>query len=267
MITTWNVSTYHYDNPPSTTNAIDLLRNDSAAVVVIKDAIAPELFHKLAAEVSRRRDQAAVSNYSNGSLTTFGPYLARHLSEPSYYFEAAHSTDELFAAQPGDLRLAVRQSLRDFLGLHSLEVAREADQRQYAPAVIRIHSDGIGNPLHNDNIMRDAAASGLLLSRLRYQFSCITCLQECDANGELVHYRRRWTPEHEVFKLKGGLGYHEGVVDGAEVCQFRPSTGDIYIIDPTNFHAIRAVSGSDRITLGFFFGFFDEECRDGVCWS
>jgi len=40
-----------------------------------------------------------------------------------------------------------------------------------------------------------------------------------------------------------------------------------YIIDPTNYHAIRAVSGRDRITMGFFFGFFDEESKAEVCWS
>jgi hypothetical protein len=161
----------------------------------------------------------------------------------------------------------VRDRLCTFLGLRTLSLAQEPDGRSYAPAIVRVHGDGVSNPLHNDNIMRDSSDSGLLVSRLRFQFSCVTCIQECNADGELLHYRRRWEPSHEQFKVQEGLRYRDDVVNGAELCQFRPETGNIYIIDPTNLHAIRAVKGRNRVTLGFFFGFFDADFRDPIYWS
>lgn len=263
----WNSVTYQSGNGQMAHERLELLRKDNAAVLVLKGAIPPGELERLRAIIAERRHQATISNYVNGSLTTFGPYLARHLAQPDVYFNAAASSDELFGGGNMDLRSHVREQLVRFLGLTALDVAVEPDGRTYAPAIVRVHGDGVSNPLHNDNIIRDAAGSGLSLARLKYQFSCVTCIQECDRDGELLQYRRRWRPEHEAFKVAGGLGYHEGVVSGADVCRFRPESGDIYIMDPTNFHAIRAVGGRDRITMGFFFGFFDERLRSGVCWS
>jgi hypothetical protein len=208
-----------------------------------------------------------VTRYSNGELTTFGTYLAPHLGAPERYFAASGSGDTLFPDPEADPRARVRERLRAFLGLNSLDVAAEPDGRRYAPAIVRLHRDGVGNPLHNDNVMRDAAATSLSLSRLRHQFSCITCLQECDGGGELLHYRRRWTPSDEAFKVPQGLGYTGDAVAGAELFRFRPETGDVYLIDPTNYHAIEPVRGRDRLTMGFFFGFFDDVLDEGVCWS
>jgi hypothetical protein len=267
MPNNWQPEVGVFNESGSGAGALQRLRDDSAAVIVLRKALDGDDLSALATEVSRRRAEATVSTYSNGTLTTFGCYLARHLREPETYFARASSGDDLFATQRHDLRATVRQQLSTFLELRELAPAQEPNGQLYAPAIVRVHGDGVSNPLHNDNIMRDAARSGLIVSRLRYQFSCVTCIQECSANGELLHYRRRWEPTHEQFKVEGGLGYREEVVNGAELCRFRPETGDIYLIDPTNFHAIRAVTGRDRITLGFFFGFFDAEFRDAVYWS
>jgi hypothetical protein len=267
MTTQWKAVTYDANLGIPHDDVLGRLREDTAAVIVLKNAVSKTYVQDLAQEVSSRRDQATVSAYSNGSLTTFGCYLAKHLKQPSAYFNSVSAGSDLFTSQRDDLRKIVRSQLQKMLGLDSLTVATEPNGLAYAPAVVRIHGNGVGNPLHNDNIMRDATGTGLRLADLRYQFSCITCIQECDEDGELLHYQRRWQPEHEQFKVQGGLGYHDGVVSGAEVCRFRPETGDVYIIDPTNFHAIRAVGGRDRITLGFFFGFFDQKCKSGVCWS
>ena len=253
----WGISTYDAGAGSSPAALEDLFQNKSA-VIVLKHAIPPELLREAAAEVTRRREMATVTNYSNGVLTTVGTYLARHVAQPGVYFDAAGSSDSLFSALSEDMRALVRRRLADFLGLRELEVASQPDGRPYAPAVVRIHSDGVGNPLHNDNIMRDAAGTDLVVSRLSRQFSCVTCIQECDTGGELLHYRRRWTAPDESFKIAGGLGYRDDVVDGVDVCRFRPETGDVYLIDPTNYHAIRPVGGSDRITMGFFFGFFED---------
>jgi len=262
----WNAFTYDIDENPGSEDALGRLLRNQAAVFVLRDNSLRSGFAALTTEILRRRDRALVSQYSNCSLTTIGTYLARHLADPARYFDASSSANDLFATQKTDLRALVRARLKSFLQLNSLNVASESGDRLYAPAVVRIHADGVSNPLHNDNIVRDAARTGLVLSRLRYQFSCVSCLQECDLGGELLHYQRRWCSSDEVFKVKDGLGYHPGVVENAQLCEFRPSTGDVYIMDPTNYHAIRAVLGGVRITMGFFFGFFDEDCKEGVCW-
>ncbi|CAM5734858.1 hypothetical protein SALBM311S_01158 [Streptomyces alboniger] len=50
----------------------------------------------------------------------------------------------------------VRAAVRDTFGLHDLQPARNPDGRGYGEAVIRLHADGVRNPLHNDHIARDA---------------------------------------------------------------------------------------------------------------
>ncbi|MGK5641967.1 2OG-Fe(II)-dependent halogenase WelO5 family protein [Streptomyces sp. URMC 126] len=130
-----------------------------------------------------------------------------------------------------------------------------------------IHADGVRDPLHNDNIMRDAAGTGIVLADLARQLSCVVCLQECDEGGELRIYRRPWEPQDETFKIDGGLGYDEGVVEGHPGHEFKPQAGDVYVINPMQYHSIEQVSGSDRITMGFFLGFADEKLGSAVVWG
>jgi hypothetical protein len=265
MKTCWNIETHDVQHGPCS-GALTHLRDDSSAVIVLKNVIRPEKLHDVAAALERHRNSMTVSTYSNAALTTFGPYLARHLPDAAPYFAEAGAMDGGSFPVVSNLSTLVRARVREALQLESLSPACEPDGRMYSAAVIRIHGHGVSNPLHNDRVMRDAAGSGLTLERLELQFSCVTCIQECNSGGELMHYRRRWKPEDERFKANG-LGYRDGVVDGAEVCTFRPQTGDVYLIDPTNYHAIRAVQGQDRLTMGFFFGFFEGDPRRGICWS
>jgi hypothetical protein len=157
--------------------------------------------------------------------------------------------------------------VRSVLGLAGLDVAREADGRRYADSIIRVHGDGVANPLHNDNIMRDASRTGLKLAGLKHQLSCVVCVQECDRGGELVTYRKRWAPDDEVFKVKDGLGYDDRVIVGVERDVFRPRQGDVYLINPTSYHEIKQVGGKDRVTLSFFIGFYDDNLEEAVLWS
>jgi hypothetical protein len=243
------------------------LVDDRASVVVIKGLLDDRVLRKGAELIFAHYEKKTASRYHNGTLTTIGPYLARHLSELDHYFSFARLTDEVFADSDHDLRKVTQLRLRGLLGLRRLEVEREADGRCYADSIIRIHGDGVANPLHNDNIMRDAARSGLKLARLKHQLSCVVCVQECDTGGELITYRKRWSPDDEKFKVKGGLGYDPGVVAGIESDVFRPQQGDVYLINPTSYHEIARVGGKDRVTLSFFIGFYDDDLDDAILWS
>jgi hypothetical protein len=236
-------------------------------VLVMRDVLPPQVLKGGLRLIEEHHESALATRYVNGTLTTIGPYLAGHLAQPDRYFQGARTLDKVFSEPEHDLRRLTRERLQAFFHLRSFTAAQEADGRRYADAVVRIHGDGVRNPLHNDNVMRDAAKTGLSLARLKHQLSCIVCVQECDQGGELILYRRPWRPEDEGFKIQGGLGYDLGVVRGAAREVFRPQTGDVYLINPTNYHEIERVCGRDRITLGFFIGFYDDGLSDAVVWS
>jgi len=264
---TWDCVTCSVEDPTGGPEALRALIRNECAVLVLRDLLSPAIVEETRRRVGDHSRRALATRYVNGTLTTIGPYLAKHLAQPERYFADAHVTDEVFSDAAQDPRLLTREGLRAFLGLRSCAVACETDGRRYADSVVRIHADGVRNPLHNDNIMRDAGSTGLVLRLLRYQLSCIVCIQECDEGGELIHYRKTWHQDDEAYKIKDGLGYDRGVVHGAPSQVFKPRTGDVYIINPTNYHEIERVRGRDRITLGFFIGFLGDALSDAIVWS
>lgn len=267
MEKTWDRVVYDLDSGafPGREALQDLVNNRHAAIV-LKNAIAPEALDQAIERVRRYYEKATVSRYANGALTTIGPYLAKHLDRVDNYFQEARLTQSLFPIGH-DLAGYARQKLQAIFDLRAINVATEPDGRRYAPFLIRIHADGVTNPLHNDHIARDAASTDLSLARLTSQLSCIVCLQECDEGGELFHYRKRWSAEDEKYKIPGGIGYSYGVVKDTPRFVFKPQKGDVYLINPTNYHEIRRVSGATRLTLGFFLGFFDQSLTEAVVWS
>ncbi|WP_201785689.1 2OG-Fe(II)-dependent halogenase WelO5 family protein, partial [Type-E symbiont of Plautia stali] len=157
----------------------------------------------------------------------------------------------------------VKHSLR----LESLHTAREPELGDYAGSIVRFHANGVANPLHNDNIVRDAAGSGLAVTHILHQLSCVVCLQECHAGGELRIFNKKWHPVDERFKTPGELGYQTGVIEQSEACEFSPRSGDIYLFNPAFYHEIDRVEGDTRITMGFFFGLTDKKMKHAIAWS
>ena len=266
MTQTWDRVVYEGNGTEIGTEPLRGLINGDHAVVVLRGLLPAEVFAENKQRILPLRDAAAVTQYVNGSLTLIGVFLVRYLSHVDDYFQDARAADEVRASLGFDLTVRVRAKLREVLGLHRFDVAAEPDGRQYASSNLRICRDTVGTPLHNDNIMRDGASSGLVLSRLRHQLSCVVCLQGCERGGELSIYQKPWRPADEIYKIPNGLGYDMGVVAGTAAHNFRPETGDIYLLNPTYYHAVEPAYGVDRITLGFFFGFFDDRLQDGVTW-
>ncbi len=255
----------HVDSSPLNPDYLQQLKNGELSLIVLKGLLSAEKLQYIQQRIMELHERIEKKDYVNGSLSTFGPYLAKHLNSLDDYFSLANATDDVFNKL--DLRQEVRTYLCDLLSISSLTVAQEKNGKTYAPAIVRVHADGVSNPLHNDNIMRDTAHMDLILNKLLTQLSCIVCIQECDRGGELRHYAKKWSKEDEVYKIPDGLGYRSEVVNNIESISFRPETGDIYLINPTYYHAIAKVAGKDRITLGFFIGFFEEEMKNGVVWS
>lgn len=242
------------------------LINGEYPVIVLKNLLAMDVVDRNKQRLMTMRESARVTQYANGSLTLIGTFLIKHLSRLDEYFEEAAKADGRTASVGFELPAYVRNKLRSLFGFRQFEVAREIDGRLYASSNVRICSDNIDTPLHNDDIRRDGAQSPIVLSKLRYQLSCVVCLQESDDGGELSIYRKPWDPADEVHKVPSGLGYKLSVVDGHADHEFRPRAGDVYLLNPTNYHAVKRVTGTDRITLGFFFGFFDDRLDEPVSW-
>ena len=264
---TWPIAVVDAKQTSPIRPLLQQLVDQQVAVIVIKNLINEKLLQKGLELVFSHYERKTASKYHNGTLTTIGPYLVRHLHDLDTYFAAARTTDEVFENTDFDLRKVTQQGLRSVLGLRTLHVEQEPDGRRYADSIIRIHGDGVANPLHNDHIMRDSARSGLKLAKLTTQLSCVVCLQECDNGGELITYQREWSPQDEKFKIQDGLGYHPGVIKDAPRAVFRPQQGDVYLINPTTYHEIARVGGKDRVTLSFFMGFYDNALEDCVLWS
>lgn len=265
-VSSWKELVYQAGNPAPGLSALQELRDNQRPAIILKGLLDTPALAAFQKAVDNYRDQAVVSKYPNGALTTIGPYIARHLKDPETYFANARATDVLFPDPDLNLRTHVLQQFRQIFNLKTLEAA-EQDGHSYAPMIVRLHANGVNNPLHNDHIMRDAAGTDLILAKLDCQFSCIVCVQECDEGGELVLYRKPWESEDEKYKIPGNLGYDHGVVEHVESFKYKPATGDVYLINPTNYHEIYEVRGTERRTLSFFFGFFDKALEQGVIWS
>ncbi|MFI1285791.1 MULTISPECIES: 2OG-Fe(II)-dependent halogenase WelO5 family protein [unclassified Streptomyces] len=247
----------------------DLVRrlvDGTVAVVVLRNLLPESVFDANRERLAPVFGQASTTQYSNGSLTTIGPYLAKHLDDPDTYFAEALKANEFTESIGVDLGARTRQRLAEVLDLKRFDTESEADGRSYSQQNVRIYADNIRTPLHNDNIMRDAAGTGLALAELRHQLSCVVCIQECEDGGELRIHRKRWSGEDNEYKIVGGLGYDEAVTGDAPAHEFKPRAGDVYLLNPTYYHSIEQVTGSDRITMGFFFGFYDDELTEAVSW-
>jgi hypothetical protein len=185
-----------------------------------------------------------------------GPFLMQYLNARERYFAEARRADALFDAvfsQMPDPRTQVRALVAQLMPHKRVSVADE-DGIRYSSAVVRVHGDGDSAPVHRDKALVDA--EGWRVSQLTTQLSAVLCLQKPEHGGKLVMYRRMWTAEDEAHKARGTLGYPKTLVQGVESCAIAAREGDLYIINPSLFHEIKATHGQRRrMTLGTFFGF------------
>ncbi|MBJ6766059.1 2OG-Fe(II) oxygenase [Myxococcaceae bacterium JPH2] len=263
----WNRVVYEVDGTNLGTAPLRGLVTGDHAVIVLKGLLSKEVMAANKERLLPLRHSAQVTRYVNGSLTLIGLFLVKYLSRLDDYFKDAKAQDDKIAALGIDLAGQARKRIRETFGMRRFEVATEPDGRPYASSNVRICSNDIDTPLHNDNIMRDGKSYPIALANLKHQLSCVVCLQECDEGGELSIYRKPWEPGDEVHKIPGGLGYDLNVVANKAHHRFKPQSGDVYLLNPTYYHAVERVSGSsDRVTLGFFFGFYDDSLTEGVTW-
>ena len=244
------------------------LVNGERSLVVLRGWLPETCRANTVKDLEDRRDDLRTKEYVNGALTTLGVYLAGCLADPGEYFQASAAFRALAPESSFAVQQLVYRKVAEVLELDRLKTAREARSGDvYAPFILRFHSDGVSNPLHNDFMPRDSADLDLAVRKVEFQLSCVVCLQECSSGGRLHLYDKTWQDEDEVHKIPNGLGYKHSVIAGANDCVFQPTTGDIYIFNPKFYHEIDKVEGLTRITLGFFFGSTNKEDRHAIVWS
>ncbi len=236
-------------------------------LLVLRNFLTPETRTSVVESLLKCRERISVSHYPNGTLTTLGPYLAKHTSAPENYFTELRDIRPALPDSLISLQKNVYQWVKQTLQLDELETANDELHGPYSSSIVRFHADGVANPLHNDNIVRDAAGTGLVVTEIQHQLSCVVCLQECNEGGVLRIYNKEWKPEDERFKTPGELGYREEIKQGYESCEYRPQSGDVYIFNPAYYHEIDRVAGDTRITMGFFFGLMDKNTKRAIAWS
>lgn len=242
---------------PVDTSLLDDIVTARVPLLVLRGFLAPDVSSKIVEDLTQCREKIRVSHYPNGRLTTLGPYLAKYTTKPVNYFTELRDLQPALPDSLMTLKGNVYQWVKKVLNLEKLQTAQEAELGEYSGAIVRFHANGVANPLHSDHIVRDAAGSGLVVTNILHQLSCVVCLQECDSGGALRIYQKKWQQEDELFKIQDELGYQSIVVNMCEACEFSPRKGDIYIFNPTYYHEIDRVAGDTRITMGFFFGLTD----------
>ncbi|EPC4489309.1 hypothetical protein ACRZXV_003543 [Serratia liquefaciens] len=236
-------------------------------LLVLRGFLESEVREKVIYDLQECREKISVSHYPNGTLTTLGPYLAKYTSSPEKYFKELRDVQGSLPDSLISLQENIYKWVREVLKLEMLEIASEVHYGPYSGSIVRFHADGVANPLHNDHIVRDAAGTGLAVTKILHQLSYVVCLQECNVGGALRIYNKKWQQEDEYFKNIGELGYRDGIKEGCESFEFRPVSGDIYIFNPAYYHEIDRVGGDTRITMGFFFGIIDENMKRAIAWS
>lgn len=236
-------------------------------LLVLRGFLHKNTIRLIVRDVLAHHENITTSHYTNASLTTLGPYLAKYFSNPREYFSESRAQQSQYGHSLIGIRRFTYEILRRTLMLDCLKTAFEPGLGEYSGSIIRFHADGVSNPLHTDNVFRDGSRSGLAVTAIKHQLSCVVCLQECTQGGMLRIHQKKWEPLHERFKVKGELGYREEVINGSEVCDFYPQQGDIYVFNPNYYHQIFPVSGTTRITMGFFFGIVDDGMKKAIAWS
>src|SRR5471030_2691013 len=67
-----------------------------AGIVVIRGLLDADTLDRGKASINQLLSTSTTTNYTNGSLTTIGPYLARYLSAPQAYFNEVERVTRMF---------------------------------------------------------------------------------------------------------------------------------------------------------------------------
>lgn len=207
------------------------------------------------------------NNFQNGKLRHIGPFLMSYTTNKKKYFEDALQSQITFEKMFCGIKNPITQFCKDISNIfpnYTISIANEF-QKDYSPAIIRIHQKGKSIPIHKDNVRYEGKEYAL--SDIDCQLSCVLHLQESESGGDLIMYNKKWKKEDERFR-NIDFGYSSKLVKSSEfykISNFK--AGDLVIMNPNHYHEVTKIVGSTpRITLGMFLGFYRKD-RKIVVWA
>ncbi|GAA2304999.1 hypothetical protein GCM10009853_072570 [Glycomyces scopariae] len=224
---------------------------------------------RIPAFLSSQEQQDLLERLLEAEFESYGaervyPQVMRFGIAVSDYNEHGTLSDRYWEAldSKGDITTRLRlpydpfQLCRDRIGARipfPVEIGTQRG-RKFAPGVFREPNNGF--QVHFDDARREFS-SDLVDEHLIAQFAFNLYLSVPAVGGETVIWRHHWAPEDEVHRLPNSYGYAESVVALAECLEVRPNAGDVLLLNPRFFHAVRPSQGARRISLGFSVGLTD----------
>lgn len=196
-----------------------------------------------------------------------GTSLGYRGSDPEDFFAHSRQTHALFRELFSGLNDPVRL-LYDRLGSlapgKQVMTAREADGREYGPAIIRAHYGGYTYKPHFDSVRLREERQQYAVYRFENQFAGVLVLQNSVAaakTAQCILHRCLWEPEVQPHLEQDT--FHEFAAAREIPCvEVALEPGDLYFFNTRLIHEVPGVAGElPRIVLATFIGYSagDEE--------
>ena len=177
------------------------------------------------------------------------------------FLKHAVATHELFSNLFSGLDDPIRTmygALNDLAGDKEAKVAREADGRQYGPAIFRIHYESHSYKPHIDHVTLREKRFNYAVSRFECQFAGILCLQNASQQGrsaQTILHQCVWTPEVQPY-IENETFPEYAAANGVGKYSVELAPGDMYFFNTRCIHEIPALEGDDpRAVLAVFIGY------------
>lgn len=218
------------------------------------------------------RDPADKSSADKRTRIDIGSSLGNRGHDKESFLSHAAATHGLFnhLFQPFDDPVErLYSTLQALAKDKKVQVAHEADGRQYGPAIFRIHYETHSYKPHFDHVTLREKRFDYAVSRFEHQFAGILCLQNASQGGrtaQTILYRSVWTPEVQAH-LDAETFHDYAAANHIEQYRVELAPGDLYFFNSRCIHEIPPLDGNDpRAVLAVFIGYSPED-NDIYVWS
>jgi hypothetical protein len=201
-----------------------------------------------------------------------GTSLGNRGQDPANFFDHAEGTHELFPHLFDgfiDPVHAIYATLQALAPGKAVKTAREADGRQYGPAIFRIHYESHSYPPHIDSVKLREKRTNYAVYRFEHQFAGILCFQNArhgERSAQTIVHRCLWTPDIQPHLTNGTF---HAFAEENQIGQYRVelAPGDLYFFNTRCIHEIPPLDGDDpRIVLAVFIGYSPDD-NEIFVWS
>ncbi|MHA7647785.1 2OG-Fe(II)-dependent halogenase WelO5 family protein [Nitrosopumilus sp. S4] len=216
--------------------------------------------------ITNRIKNSPLVDFNSDELKHVGSFLMEYITRKREYFEDTKKNQKLFESLLVNLNPIdeIQKMVKKLFHVNSVTLANDSDNN-YSPCMIRVYKKGKKIPIHKDNIKYEGREYNI--SDIDSQLSCILHLQESEAGGNLVIYKKKWEKKNERFR-NIDFDYSSEIVKTSQKCVISNlRAGDLVIFNPNYYHRVTKIKGeTPRITLSMFLGLYYDKQRI-VTWA